>query len=147
MSTARRHPASEFGYVEGDTLDKVVVARLENWLAEKDSGGGQPPPYMFCYASRRFFSKEDFSHDQQRTRLGQVRVSMHKPDGMRHGRWKEIAEQNMRDGLNCMDSSDERNRAFAVFLHRNTRLLLKDDKGEFIQTSRATPGPERKRKQ
>ena len=60
-------------------------------------------------------------------------------------RWKALAVENKKDKLNFMDSADVRNRAFAVYLHKNTGLLLKDDDGNFITSARVTS--ERKRKE
>ena len=134
---------SPFGYVPGNTLDKVHVPTVEQWMASKYASG--KPPYLFCYASRCFFLNEAFSAEQRNKNHTEVRYSLHKPKGMRMERWKELAQENKNLELNFMAAEDVRNRAFAVFLGKNTQVTLLDADGVPITSVRLPK--ERKRKE
>ena len=143
-STEPVHPTSKFGYVEHDRLEQVVVASVEHWLQDEDSKGARPPPWMFCYASRCFLKADEFSPEQRSKAIGRTRYSLRRPPGLSAEKWEALARKHKKEKLNYMDPLNVRNRAFAVYMYRNTRLLLTDNDGNSITSEHVSKSRKRK---
>ena len=143
-STEPVHPTSKFGYVEHDRLEQVVVASVEHWLQDEDSKGARPPPWMFCYASRCFLKADEFSPEQRSKAIGRSRYSLRRPPGLSAEKWEALARKHKKEKLNYMDPLNLRNRAFAVYMWRNTRLVLTDNDGNSITSEHVSKSRKRK---